>query len=47
MGIIFFKFNEFKESSIFIVDFWNDDTKFVTQIDLKSGLKKYVIIILK
>ncbi len=47
MGIIFKKLNEFKESSTFIVDFWNDNTKFVTQIEWKSGFKKYVMIILK
>jgi len=47
MVIIFLKLNEYQECSTVIVDFWNDDTKFVTQIKKKKWIKKNVIIIFK
>jgi hypothetical protein len=39
--------DEFLKNSGFMMDFWHDDIKFVTQIKGKSGQKKNVVIISK
>jgi hypothetical protein len=39
--------DEFKEKNGLIMDFWNDNTKFVMQTNRKCAFKKYVIVMSK